>query len=121
MATGEKPVPVQRMAAIEAFTGGAVTRQSLRPHDWHQIWPELAATEPQPCMTSNNPDRIELRVELPSVDVSVLDGCCNATGRSRADVVRCILSDWSLARIHEAKVICRVAGVNPFDAEPGRK
>lgn len=69
-----------------------------------------------PTMTSNNPDRIELRV-----DVSVLDGYCNATGRSRADVVRCILSDWSLARIHEAKVICRVAGVNPFDAEPGRK
>jgi len=72
-------------------------------------------------MTSNNPDRIELRVELPSVDVSVLDGYCSATGRSRADVVRCILSDWSLARIHEAKVICRVAGVNPFESEPGRK
>lgn len=71
-------------------------------------------------MTSN-PDRIELRVELPAVDVSVLDGYCNATGRSRADVVRSILNDWSVARIHEAKVICRVAGVNPFDAEDGRK
>ena len=72
-------------------------------------------------MTSNNPDRIELRVELPSVDVSVLDGYCNATGRSRAEVVRGILCEWSLARVYEAKVICRVAGVNPFDAEPGRK
>lgn len=72
-------------------------------------------------MTSNNPDRIELRVELPSVDVSVLDGYCNATGRSRAEVVRGILCEWSLARVHEAKVICRVAGVNPFESEPGRK
>lgn len=28
--------------AIEQSTAGAVTRQELRPDDWHLIWPELA-------------------------------------------------------------------------------
>jgi len=46
--TEDKPVPVHHMAAIESFTAGEVTRQSMRPHDWHQSWPELAATERQP-------------------------------------------------------------------------
>lgn len=31
--------------AIEQATGGAVTRQELRPSDWADIWPELAASE----------------------------------------------------------------------------
>lgn len=26
--------------AIELFTGGDVTRQELRPHDWRDFWPE---------------------------------------------------------------------------------
>lgn len=30
--------------AIERATGGAVTRQMLRPNDWQAIWPELAAS-----------------------------------------------------------------------------
>lgn len=29
--------------AIEKATAGAVTRQELRPDDWHLIWPELIA------------------------------------------------------------------------------
>ena len=29
--------------AIERATGGQVTRRDLRPNDWQQIWPELAA------------------------------------------------------------------------------
>lgn len=40
--TGKKSVPVPRCAAIERLTGGAVTRQELRPNDWSDIWPELA-------------------------------------------------------------------------------
>lgn len=31
--------------AIERATGGAVTRQDLRPQDWHLIWPELSEKE----------------------------------------------------------------------------
>ena len=38
-----RPVPVEHGAAIEAFTGGVVTRQHLFPNDWQRIWPELAA------------------------------------------------------------------------------
>ncbi len=45
MVSGEKPVPIAHMAAIEGFTQGAVIRRDLRPDDWHLIWPELA-TEP---------------------------------------------------------------------------
>ena len=31
--------------AIERATNGAVTRQELRPNDWHLIWPELRQQE----------------------------------------------------------------------------
>lgn len=40
--SGKKRVPIARMAEIEAFTGGDVTRKEMRPDDWHLIWPELA-------------------------------------------------------------------------------
>ena len=33
---------------IEEETGGAVTRQDMRPADWHRIWPELRATPAAP-------------------------------------------------------------------------
>ena len=41
---GAKPVPIRHAAAIEQFTGGAVTRQDLFPDSWQRIWPELANT-----------------------------------------------------------------------------
>lgn len=44
MSEGDKPVPVAHGAAIEQFTGGAITRQQLFPNDWQRIWPELQAT-----------------------------------------------------------------------------
>lgn len=40
-ASGLRPVPVCRCAAIEQATDGAVTRKDLRPDDWQKIWPEL--------------------------------------------------------------------------------
>jgi DNA-binding transcriptional regulator YdaS (Cro superfamily) len=39
--------PVEQCAAIEQATNGQVTRQELRPDDWHLIWPEL-----QPAQTA---------------------------------------------------------------------
>lgn len=33
--------PAEYASAIEIATGGQVTRQELRPNDWHRIWPEL--------------------------------------------------------------------------------
>lgn len=44
----KRGVPVEKCAAIEAATSGAVTRQSLRPDDWHLIWPELATNTIKP-------------------------------------------------------------------------
>ena len=45
----ERGVPVERCALVEAELG--VSRKTLRPDDWHLIWPELigegdAPTEP---------------------------------------------------------------------------
>jgi DNA-binding transcriptional regulator YdaS (Cro superfamily) len=37
----DRPVPIPTCVLIEQRTGGAVTRQELRPKDWHAIWPEL--------------------------------------------------------------------------------
>ncbi len=44
IASGERPIPINHMAAIEAFTNGAVTRREMRPDDFARIWPELADT-----------------------------------------------------------------------------
>ena len=42
-----RPVPIERCADIERLTGGEVSRIVLRPDDWHRIWPELAAANPE--------------------------------------------------------------------------
>lgn len=42
-ASGVRPIPIDRCVPIETATGGAVTRRDLRPDDWQEIWPELAA------------------------------------------------------------------------------
>lgn len=38
---GLRKIPAEKCSAIEAVTGGLVTRRDLRPDDWHLIWPEL--------------------------------------------------------------------------------
>ncbi len=40
-ASGERPVPHLRCVQIEKLTNGEVTRQMLRPNDYHEMWPEL--------------------------------------------------------------------------------
>lgn len=45
---GQRPVPVERCVAIERATAGAVMRWDLRPRDWADIWPELAARPDAP-------------------------------------------------------------------------
>lgn len=41
IAYGHKRPSAKASALIELATHGMVTRQSLRPEDWHLIWPEL--------------------------------------------------------------------------------
>jgi DNA-binding transcriptional regulator YdaS (Cro superfamily) len=42
--SGARTVPIERCVEIERATDGQVTRQELRPDDWHKIWPELVET-----------------------------------------------------------------------------
>ncbi len=64
--------------------------------------------------------KTELRCEMPSHELTVLDGVCNGEDRSRTDVVREILAEWSAKKLHAATVICRVAGVNPMVSDRAR-
>lgn len=57
--------------------------------------------------------RVEIRIEVPLDETRVLDGVCQATGRSRTDVVREILREWSDKQLHVATIVCRVAGRHP--------
>lgn len=41
--TGKKAVPASRCQAIVRLTNGAVSLQELRPDDWSDYWPNLAA------------------------------------------------------------------------------
>lgn len=41
-----RPIPVERMVAIERATNGRVTRKDLHPDGWRDMWPELAFSEP---------------------------------------------------------------------------
>lgn len=47
MAAGTAAISPARCVAIEKATGGIVSRQELRPDDWHLIWPELCAKPQQ--------------------------------------------------------------------------
>lgn len=47
--SGRIPGPAS-CVRIERATGGAVTRRDLRPDDWAQIWPELAAAQQTPAV-----------------------------------------------------------------------
>lgn len=44
---GLRAVSPARAVQIERVTCGAVTRRDLRPHDWRDIWPELAEQDNQ--------------------------------------------------------------------------
>lgn len=43
--SGARQIPVEHMAAFEAASHGAVTRQEMCPEGWRRIWPELAQQE----------------------------------------------------------------------------
>jgi len=56
---GTKPIPVEHMAQIEAFTCGAITRMDMCPDRWQRIWPELAGyQQPQPAPTAAHSNEV---------------------------------------------------------------
>lgn len=41
----ERGVPIGYCSRVERVSGAVVLRQDLRPDDWREIWPELAAND----------------------------------------------------------------------------
>jgi len=47
-------VPILHCLAIEKATKGMVSRQELRPDDWHLLWPELIKSTKPKKATKND-------------------------------------------------------------------
>lgn len=43
-----RPIPIDKVPAMEVACEFAVRRWDLRPNDWHLIWPELIGTDGAP-------------------------------------------------------------------------
>ena len=52
MVNGEKAIPAEHCKAIEAFSGGVVTCQEMRPNDWQKYWPERATPPVTPAQAA---------------------------------------------------------------------
>lgn len=63
----------------------------------------------------------EIRFEASSETVAVIDGYCSATGRCRTEVINALLNQWAKQKLHEARVVVRVAGGNPALSDGDRK
>jgi hypothetical protein len=63
----------------------------------------------------------EIRFEAKSETCAVLDGYCSATGRCRTAFINSLLDEWAEKKLHEARVVVRVADGNPGLSEPRRK
>lgn len=55
----------------------------------------------------------EISFEVSAEEAAVLDGYCQAKGIKRTVHMRQLLKDWSVAKLHEATLIMRVAGSKP--------
>ena len=53
--------------------------------------------------------------------VAVIDGFCSATGKCRTSFINDLLESWAKEKLHEAMIVCRVAGVDPSVPEAARK
>jgi len=63
----------------------------------------------------------EIRFDAKSETVAVIDGFCSATGKCRTSFINDLLEKWAKEKLHEATLVCRVAGVNPLEPEGDRK
>lgn len=63
----------------------------------------------------------EIRFDIPDDMASILDGFCQASGKSRKDIGLELFGAWAAQRRHEAIVICRVAGINPLVSATHRR
>jgi hypothetical protein len=77
-------------------------------------------SENDPMLSRAPGTKTEIRLEVEKSELSVLDGFCSAHDISRTSVIRDILKAWSDKQSHVAIVICRVAGINPYQPESNR-
>ena len=63
----------------------------------------------------------EIRFEAKQETVAVLDGYCSATGRCRTAFINGLLEEWAERKLHEARVVVRVADENTGMSELRRK
>ncbi len=63
----------------------------------------------------------EIRFEAKQETCAVLDGYCSATGRCRTAFINSLLDEWAEKKLHEARVVVRVADGNPGLSESRRK
>lgn len=64
----------------------------------------------------------EIRFEAKTETVAVIDGFCSATGKCRTSLSgSSVLESWAKEKLHEAMIVCRVAGVDPSVPEAARK
>jgi DNA-binding transcriptional regulator YdaS (Cro superfamily) len=54
-AAKKRPVPLPHVLPIERATRGCVTRQELRPADWHMYWPKEGDDESMPPISASGP------------------------------------------------------------------
>jgi hypothetical protein len=81
---------------------------------------ELPMANDTTTMLSRASGKTEIRFEVDSKELAVLDGHCSAEGVCRTEVIKELLVDWSRKRLNSAIVICRVAGVNPMQPDGSR-
>ncbi|PSJ23595.1 hypothetical protein CVH10_01685 [Halomonas sp. ND22Bw] len=56
IAYGHKPASPEIAVRVEVASDGAATRKSLRPNDWHVLWPELITSHtPKPTPGRDTP------------------------------------------------------------------
>lgn len=63
----------------------------------------------------------EIRFDAKRETVDVIDGYCAATGKCRTGLINEVLERWAKEKLHESIMVCRVAGINPADADRGWK
>lgn len=64
--------------------------------------------------------KTEVRFEVEAEELSVIDGFCSATDKCRTEIIKSILNEWSVKKLHESILVCRVAGVNPMASDTHR-